>query len=270
MNGEDLTGSRSYANYKGLKFIAYGSEKGWYRIEMRGSVHRLYNNGQDNSDDFDKHKLSCALGILRTELGIHTEKEILNNLEFGVNIKLTCPVSRVLSNLLTYKGIPFERIRGDISYYQCETNQFTIKIYDKATQFKLSGNILRFEIRVKTMAFLRNKGIMIKVIDDLLDPVNYQKLGTLLVKCFDRILFRNDDIDLGRLTVSERELFLRGCLKEFWERPFLPDFEVKTQYESARKMQVRLENKFRSRFAFPMIADISQLIKQKWAELAHS
>jgi len=269
-NGHDMTGRRSCAFHQGLRFTAFRTNGGWHRMELDGSLHCYYNNGRHNYNDFTGSNLAFCIEELRCCLGLIPETEILNNVEFGINIIIDFPVQILLDSVMSYKGIPFRSPAENHTYLQCETEEFIIKIYDKGTQFKLTNHVLRFEIKVRKMKFLRNKGVEITTLADLLCSQNYPKMGEILVGYFNQILFRDPHLDMTRLTSLDRELYLQGGLKNFWQRPNLVEYPNSRLYEAARKRQKRAENRYRSLFAPRYIPDLSNQINAKWLALSNN
>lgn len=263
-SGELSTGLKSSAFYKGLQFTAHMLGDKWHRVAVKGSYHKFSNNGRHNYNDFTKLRLAQVIDQLRIELGFNPRKEILNGIEFGVNVTLDFPVKLVLDSLLTYKGISFERPIENPNYYQCRTKEFILKLYDKGAQYKLKEHVMRFEIKVVSMDFLRKKGINIHFLSDLLDEANYLKIECLMLNYFDAILFRDLQICPADLTGKFKELYLQGTNKQYWRRLNKKDFQTVTMYERKRKELKREEDKFRLHFTPPFVSKLHHLIRSKW------
>jgi predicted RNA-binding Zn-ribbon protein involved in translation (DUF1610 family) len=98
-------------------------------------------------------------------------------------------------------------------------HQFDIKLYDKGRQYRLPENIFRYEIKVKRMAYLTEKGIFINNLLDLLDTGIINKLQTLLIKVFSDILFFDDAINLKSITSQkDKEFILHGINCQYWPK----------------------------------------------------
>jgi hypothetical protein len=266
-SSEDIPGRAALAQYQSWRFRAHRSSNIFVRVEAEGSYHRYHNDGRHNYDDFRRIHLARTIENMRTDLCFLPRSEKLNNIEFGVNIKLDFSVTQVLESLLTYKGIPFLQSIDNPFYYQCETKEFIIKIYDKGRQFKLRDNILRFEIKVRSMNYLKTKNIHINFLSDLLNQENYQSIGQLLQNCFSAILFRDLDLDRSNLTQEDKQLYYLGCLRESWKRPKRSDFSSQRNYDRTRKSQSRLEHNFRVLYTPSFQKKLEEMICQKWQYL---
>ena len=97
------------ATVDGLTFtlVPTRADAARYRVEVAGSLHRYARNGQHNADDFTAAELLAVLDQLVMIYGIDPFTSTLNNVEFGVNIRLPFAVSTVLDALICYKGVPF-------------------------------------------------------------------------------------------------------------------------------------------------------------------
>lgn len=79
------------AKHKGLKFFIIKSKKykGKYYCEVRGSLHKYFNNGKHNTNDFTIKDLKTVINDLHKKFNINPKTAILRNVEFGVNIYFT-------------------------------------------------------------------------------------------------------------------------------------------------------------------------------------
>ena len=73
-----------YAKYQGLHFIQQGGKR-WI---IKGSLHKFYNEGRHNANDFTYRMLLIALARLEREFGLCLERCYLENLETGVNLRI--------------------------------------------------------------------------------------------------------------------------------------------------------------------------------------
>lgn len=247
--------------YLGLKFqLKHG------KIRLQGSLHKYHNAGLHNYDDFTAMNVVEVVNELSQRFEIDTTKTELNNIEFGVNVVLPFKVSLVLDNLIVYKGEPFIKVVEDgMNYYQCKRTKFIIKVYDKSLQYKRPENILRFEIKVIVMEYLKTKGVPIGYLSDLLNTSVYEPLGNILTEVFESILFGDDTINENELNTKERELYLRGSNPKTWKPQ---------KGEAERKRLQRLASSFKSlldqhRRGVDFRRVVSELIRTKSLELSH-
>ena len=249
------------AEYLGLKFQIKNQ-----KVRMQGSLHKYRNHGKHNHDDFTVAEVGKVVREIAERLEIDTQQTELNNVEFGVNVVLDFPVKMVLDNLIHYKGSPFMKVVEDgMSFFQCRKAHFIIKIYDKGLQYHLSNNVLRFEIKVMRMQYLKTKSIALRYLSDLLNVEIYEPLGNILTETFNSILFGDASINERLLTAKELETYLRASNPKTWE--------VKDGIQSKWKKLQRLESsylnildKYREGVNFKSV--VADLIRAKSLELS--
>ena len=249
------------AEYLGLKFQIKNQ-----KVRMQGSLHKYRNHGKHNYDDFTVVEVGKVVRELSERLEIDTQQTELNNVEFGVNVILDFPVKMVLDNLIHYKGSPFVKaVEDGMSFFQCKKAHFIIKIYDKGLQYNLPDNVLRFEIKVMRMQYLKIKDIALRYLSDLLNVEIYEPLGNILTETFNNILFGDHTLNEKLLTVKELETFLRASNPKTWE--------VKDGIQSEWKKLQRLESsylnildKYREGVNFKSV--VADLIRAKSLELS--
>ena len=78
----------SNAYYKGLEFqiLRPTTKRTKTKILLKGSLHKYWNNGAHNFNDFDLNSLNEVLQDLKNNFGIKPENTVLRALEIGVNI----------------------------------------------------------------------------------------------------------------------------------------------------------------------------------------
>lgn len=150
------------AYYNSLEFRIYDTGT----ITMSGSLHKYYNLGAHNFNDFNFEAFSNVLNDLKDKFNITPEKCILKCLELGLNITPTKPTNEILDYCFLHKTKPFEyqKNSGEGKYKQCEHSQYIIKIYNKALHYKkyfknIDSEILRFEIKYTKMERLNKLGV---------------------------------------------------------------------------------------------------------------
>lgn len=250
-----------FAEYLGLTFRLKNG-----KTKFQGSLHKYRNLGKHNYDDFSAVEVMEVVHELERNFEIDIYSTVLNNVEFGVNVVLPFGVNVVLDNLITYRGKHFEHKEGKgMNFYECRMSKFTIKIYDKGKQFKLPNNVLRFEIKVTAMQYLKDKGgIELRYLSDLLNMDIYEILGNTLTEVFDEILFGDNTINENNLTEKEYRIYSPGSNPIKWKRQ---------TGEKERKRLQRLEHEFKSilerhRTGVDFRSVVSNLIRAKSLELS--
>lgn len=168
--GEILTKNRTgqkvtpYKNafYKNLEFKIYDTGT----ITMEGSLHKYWNNGEHNYNDFNEEAFCFVINDLQTKFNIDFSKCRILCIEIGLNIKPPKPTNEILEYCFLHKTKPFEfqKNSNEGKYKQCEHTQYIIKIYNKALHYSSKGfnintEIMRFEIKYKKMERLNKLGV---------------------------------------------------------------------------------------------------------------
>lgn len=160
-NGKKIT---PYKNefYNGLEFRIYDNG----RTTIQGSLHKFWNSGAHNYNDFNFSAFSDVLDTLKKDFGIQPEQCILNCLEVGINVTPPIPTNDILDYCFLHKTKPFEYQKNsdEGKYKQCEHSHYFVKLYNKALHYRKQGfdiesEIMRFEIKYKKMERVNNLGI---------------------------------------------------------------------------------------------------------------
>ena len=204
-NGNKVTPSKN-ASYKGLEFKIYDTGT----ITLSGSLHKYWNDGAHNYNDFNNEAVLFILNDLNTKFDIDPSKCILKCLEIGINITPLVPTNEILDNCLLHKTKPFEYQKNsdEGKYKQVQHSQYIIKIYNKALHYKSKGfkikdEIMRFEIKYTKMQKLNEKGIF-----SLQDLINYglQNFKDTVLKEWQNVLFYDNTIQIDPLTIMSKRI----------------------------------------------------------------
>ena len=196
-------GSYSNAYYKGLEFKKYeptqANPQG--RITIEGSLHKFWNNGAHNFNDFGVDEVSQVLQELSDSFQIQTENCRLINLELGVNINPPIKTKCVLQRCLMHKRDVLKSVytKDEGNYIQSQKQRHVIKLYDKKTHyvnrgFEIKDEIMRVEIKFSKMYQLNQLGIF-----TLLDLMKFdlRSFKGLLLKEWDNVLLYDDEVLRG-------------------------------------------------------------------------
>lgn len=246
------------------------------RIELNGSLHKYFNQGLHNHNDFGLKELIITLNILEYTFGINPMKTFLNGLEIGVNIELPYSPGILLKSLILHNGKPFTDQQNKTKHFrECSHFQYYIKIYDKGKQYQLDRYILRIEVKYIKMETLNKQGI--KTLSDLTKPSNFEFLGRLLLQTFDKILIGNLQADTSKLNPRDKLIFANGHNPAYWEQ-LIPksenhkqgnaDPEYKRQYKRYEKKLKRFKELLTITGADQQKKEIRELIVQKINQLS--
>ena len=262
LSGCEVAGSGNYMNF--------GLVKKYGRVEFEGSLHKNFNGGLHNHNDFNVYDVSRVVCDIEDKIKFDSYSSEINVFEFAVNIITPFPPKLVLDNMLVHKGEPFvpdkRRHKNKSHYYTCVHSQYIIKAYDKGLQYDLPYNVLRFEIRVGTMQFLRDKGINIRYFADLLNLDIYEPLSKILIETFEQIIFGDNSIDESLIEDKDEKIYLRGINKEKWK----PKKNTQAEWKKIERLKISFQDvikKYRTGIDFKSIA--SDLIREKCFELCN-
>ncbi len=234
---------------------------------IKGSLHKYYNNGIHNANDFTFIDVANVIKELSEKFKIVPENTSITNIEIGVNINLSIPVSKFLKMLVSMPNDKFKDYKiGKIKVgKQFETTDKIIKIYDKG---KLIGtnkiilpetnNLLRIEVKYKRIRPLQVK-YGIKTLTDLTDFEKIKNLNNELLSIFENIIMYEKDIDTKKLTTKQL-LRLKDYINPlYWED--LSDNET-VHKKRHHKEQYR---KFLDRYSIQKYKnEVLKLITEKW------
>lgn len=234
---------------------------------VRGSLHKFKNEGLHNADDYTLSDFKITLNQLFEEMDLNPDFAPLNGFEFGVNIKLPTNPNNALNRLILQKTETGNRQKG---YKEFESNNHSFKFYNKSgltkTEPYKSGNILRIEVKVKKMEFLRKqKKIYLTRISDLLDVAVWEQLEQILIETInDCLIIDFSANEIKKLSNENQILYMKYTNPLFWERLYIETRQNRNKYIRERaKCDVFINQHSKS----ALKTDIINLIKEKCAEL---
>jgi hypothetical protein len=214
-NGQKVTPSKN-ASYKGLEFKIYDTGT----ITINGSLHKYWNNGAHNYNNFNNEAVLFVLRDLKTKFDIEPEQCILKCLEIGINITPPIPTNEILDNCLLHKTKPFEYQKNsdEGKYKQVQHNEYIIKIYNKALHYKSKGfdirtEIMRFEIKYTTLTRLKKNGIF-----TLHDLINYglHNFKDEVLNEWQNILYYDNTTRIETLSKTIKKRVLEYSNPNYW------------------------------------------------------
>ncbi|MBO0938699.1 hypothetical protein J2I47_19265 [Fibrella sp. HMF5335] len=217
------------ATYHGLTFTSTTSQKtGAQKHIVTGSLHRYYNKGGDNCNQFFIQDLITAIDDLTERFSIDPTSTLIQTLEIGINLSLPYSPTKVIDSMVVCSNKPYSRQvdekRPGLGLAWA-FDDHEVKIYDKGRLFGYSDkNQLRVEVRVRKMRFLKEYNV--QTLDDLRNPVNVVPLVAKLVEAIERIEFVDlQPSRLDLLTDAERVDFYRLQRPHAWKRKRSAVFE---------------------------------------------
>lgn len=209
----------SKAEFNGLTFrlIPSSLDTSKYRCLLSGSIHKYRNSGGNNHDRFTLSEVFRVLHELSVKFGIDLNSTVLHGVEFGVNLRLPYPPSKVIKSVVVHRNTPYEAINKNRKIgVVCVRSQYEIKIYDKGLACGVaSENIIRIEYKVFKMQALAGLGITQLI--DLCNPKKFPPLVDFLVSALNDTVFIPPDTILDLLTIREQSTFHAMSKPYYWQ-----------------------------------------------------
>ncbi len=257
------------AAYRNLKFEFESSGV----VIMTGSLHKFFNNGEHNYNDYTVKDLVDTLQLIALNLCIDLSEAKIQNIEFGVNIIPPLSVKILLRGLLFHTGasMPMEVFK-DVSlpsgdYRQVRRNRFYLKAYDKAKHYKLDTNLFRWEVKIIKMIEIEH--LEIKTLNDLINLSSSQIKGieSLLMQRWNEIIYYDNTIDKTLLTNHNRIKLKDWRNDKYWLELF-ESTRVKNRNKPQR--EVKEFRKITSKYSSQIQNKVGVLISKKWCVLTAS
>ena len=231
-------------------------------FSIKGSLPKFANDGLHNANDFFMSDYKTALNTLSDNIGLNPDITPVNGFEFGVNIKLPFNPNNALNRLILHKCNSGNSKRN---YKEFKYKDYSFKFYNKSELTKIepyqSGNILRIEVKVSKMRYIKNHGVNCKTLSDLLDVSVWERLEKVLIETVKDCLFIDfSEYESKQLTDKEKIKYLEYKNPFYW----VPLHDNRKKYSRERERC----NKFIERHSRSTLkTDILNLIRSKCSEL---
>jgi len=145
-------------------------------LELAGSIHKYFNDGKHNYNQFDRKEAEIALKRLIKVTGLQLPYYKVESVEVGVNLIPPIPSDDIINNVLMYKRKPFEakHCNDEGNYKQVKLSEYWVKLYNKRLHYEIQGydighEILRFELKINKMRMLAKYRVF--TLEDLLNNI---------------------------------------------------------------------------------------------------
>ncbi|SOU88679.1 conserved hypothetical protein [Tenacibaculum finnmarkense genomovar ulcerans] len=180
------------------------------QIEALAMAKSKYKGYNGNTFDFDN--IVEVRRYLELLFNCEPQQMILQNIEFGVNTTPDFNSKLFLKGLLFHKNKEFEyRFNG--SFAQSIHQQYYIKIYDKAKQYGMIGNVLRVELKIVKSEYL--KQLCIVSFKDI-NTTTLNNAREFLLKAFNEVVYYDYTIDKKSLTDSQKQSLNNYSNPRYW------------------------------------------------------
>lgn len=228
--------------HKNMKIKLYPN--GW--LEVSGSLHKLFNDGEHNFNQFTKSDFLETVNGLRLVLGINPWEFKVSAIEFGVNIKPPLESKYIINNALMYKGRVFEtKFHSDEGHYkEVKLTEYSVKIYDKRLHYvsqgyDISDEVLRFELKYNKMRRINSFGIY--TLEDLKE--NMVRLIDPLLNAWDHFLLFDPAINHEEIRLKYSNIFFWLSLLEKSRRSYSYKLKKLRKYTEASSIDTQAQVK---------------------------
>jgi|GEM_PF-6174788 len=184
-----------------IDFLAYP-----HKLVIKGSLHVYWNwicgRAKNNHNDFDAAAIGETIRYLQDNYFINWSIGGINNLEFGLNLKVDFDPKFVIdNNILHLNGSTHSRrhtYRGRGMFKEYSKSNLRLRIY-----YKDDG--MRVEVKLKTSNLIRGHGV--STISDLGNADSLRSLYKRLLSLINELLIVDSVEPPERLSESEKTLF---------------------------------------------------------------
>jgi hypothetical protein len=233
--GEEYSNRKKSAYKKNLVFTITPGER---YAKFQGSVHKYANGGELNNDRFTLERFLMVISDLREYV---SPDDIINVLEFGINIKTPFDPTVFINNTIIHLKNPINKtLTSEKIYSQTEYSNYVLKIYNKGIQQPSGDFILRIEVKYLKMQRLFPEGLKWS---DLGKSETWNSLGQEIIKKFSGVIYYDPSIKLKTLPTKDGEFIEKGRNPIFWQDLSGPHVSrIRKQYQTLIKQHGKLFN----------------------------
>lgn len=224
----------------GLKFKIFPNG----RIIFQGSLHKYFNGGNHNYNDFSINDFNDTIDKLILKYNCDLRNFYIKNLEIGVNLKLDYDPNLIISNLISHKGVEFDiRCIRAGKYGQAKHSQFIIKAYNKGKQYGTYNKLFRFEIKYMRMQHLKNNNI--GKLADLIVLDNIYFLQKEIIKKWDEIFLLEPSLNVENKPISMEFVLEKYSNPNYWKSLYIDSKKAKNKrYYKELKLYKKMVNNY--------------------------
>ncbi|MFT4221472.1 hypothetical protein [Dysgonomonas sp.] len=206
-------GNGERANYKGLIITRDNLS-----CSVRGSLHKYFNDGKHNYNDFTLSDFIRTISDLEKTLNINADIIRIGRIEAGVNLDIDMDVDEFIGSVILFNNmIPVSTSQGVVFQFR----EYDIKLYKK--ELKGHKDKLRIEIACKHKSkrdrIIKEYTTYCNTLSDLTNSNVWQAFGSELETiCDNLILIDREHIDYTHLKPKDAELLTKGISSFYWTK----------------------------------------------------
>lgn len=217
----DILEFKCYGNIYRAKYNGFIIDHYGQFCKVSGSIHKYFNDGVHNYNDFTISDYMKALDDLSKVLNVNPEIIRIGRIEIGVNIELDTDynVYDFLSSVFML-GYKMPEKLGQIGFV-FKFREYDLKIYSK--KLDKHKEKLRIELVIKHKSkrnvIIKESAPYCNTLMDLSNSDIWKAFGCELLKVFDNIIIIDkDNIDYNNLTPKELKLLINRSNPFYWKK----------------------------------------------------
>lgn len=206
-------GNGERANYKGLIITRDNLS-----CSVRGSLHKYFNDGKHNYNDFTLSDFIRTISDLEKTLNINAETIRIGRIETGVNLDIDMDVDEFIGSVILFNNTHPTTCDNGIIF---KLNDYDLKLYRK--ELKGHDNRLRIELAIKKKrkreSIIKEYATYCNTLSDLTNAKVWQAFGNELQSiCDNLIIIDREGIDYTHLKPKDAELLTKGISSFYWTK----------------------------------------------------
>ena len=222
INGSTFEHEKILANGKKVSYRSTGWTKNMKLelfpkgyVVLAGSLHKYYNDGKHNYNQFGRKEAEIALKRLIEVTGLELPIFKVESVEVGVNLMPPIPSDDIINNALMYKRRPFEAkyCTDEGNYKQVKLYEYWVKLYNKRLHYEIQGydighEILRFELKINKMRMLAKYRVF--TLENLMNNIE-DIAKDMLPKAWEEVLLYDPTVNK-----QTKEKIIKYANVNFW------------------------------------------------------
>jgi len=235
----DISEERT-AEYKNMKFKIYPSG----RVILMGSWHKFAKEGY-NSSDFNIRDFRLAVFDFCKSFDLNPNELRLLQFEAGVNIVPPMQIRSVLRAFVCSSDgkVSFSQMRsktGSSLGVEMYRNEYGIKVYDKSKQYKLSNDLMRYEIKFTSSKLFRRE-FGVEYLSDLMLLCKWLRISMRVENSVKDLILNEPTFEISGLSSVKKNFIVQSSVSNFWK-----ELNRRQRMRSKIKMKKMVEQYARS------------------------
>lgn len=214
----DILEFKRYGNGERANYQGFIITKDSLSCSVRGSIHKYFNGGKHNYNDFTLSDFKHTIKDLEKTLNISAYTTKIGRVEVGVNLDLDMDVDEFISSVILFSNMHPTMCDNGIIF---KLNDYDLKLYRK--ELRGYRNRLRIELVIKKKrkrdAIIKEYTTYCNTLSDLENVNIWRAFGHELESiCSNLVLIDREGIDYTQLKPKDAELLTKGISSFYWTK----------------------------------------------------